>query len=162
QCHLLRVDHYKCLQNAEHEFLVLHFTHWNTQAGSSATAAMCVDRTVDIPTYSHASGLLTPSSSEYPARDTVYLIGRASDLNIQSHLTARLKSYRRISSLSFNFVRPSVLHVADLLVLVNQQDFSYGILRAQCYWWSRTICKSLERLFRGEEQVFDPDNRGHF
>ncbi|KAG2355292.1 hypothetical protein BDR07DRAFT_551823 [Suillus spraguei] len=72
------------------------------------------------------------------------------------------KSYRRISSLSFNSVRPSVLQVADLLVLVNQQDLNYDILRTQCYWWSGTVCKSLERLFRGEEEVFDPDNRGHF
>lgn len=160
QCHLFCVDHYKCLQNAEHEFLVLHFTHWKT--GSSATVAMCIDYTIDIPTYSHASGLLTPSSSEYPAWDTVYLIGHASDLNIQSHLTARFKSYRRISLLSFNFIWPSVLQVTDLLVLVNQQDLSYDILHAQCYWWSHTICKSLERLFRGKEEVFEPDNCGHF
>ncbi|KAG2361204.1 hypothetical protein BDR07DRAFT_1461595 [Suillus spraguei] len=160
QCLLFCVDHYKCLQNPEHEFLVLQFSHWKT--GSSATAALCVDRTIDIPTHSHASGLLTPSSSEYPARDMVYLIGRATSLNIDSHLTARFKSYRRISSLSFNLDRPSVLQVADLLLLVNQQDLNYDILRTQCYWWSGTVCKSLERLFRGEEEVFDPDNRGHF
>ncbi|KAG2358752.1 hypothetical protein BDR07DRAFT_1521825 [Suillus spraguei] len=160
QCLLFCVDHYKCLQNPEHEFLVLQFSHWKT--GSSATAALCVDCTVDIPTHSHASGLLTPSSSEYPARDTVYLIGRATSLNIDSHLTARFKSYRRISSLSFNLDRPSVLQVTDLLLLVNQQDLNYDILRTQCYWWSGTVCKSLERLFRGEEEVFDLDNRGHF
>ncbi|KAG2740738.1 hypothetical protein P692DRAFT_20880727 [Suillus brevipes Sb2] len=161
-CFLLRIDHYKCSKTVEHEFLVLHFTHWDKPA---ARAAICVDRSVNI-TVGHSSGMITPSStsSENRAEDIIELIGCASSLNIKSCLTTKFKSFKINSSLSFpnESTRPSALHVAVLLFQVNQQAINYHLLSAQCYWFGHTVSKSLQTLFgQGEEEVFEPDTRGH-
>ncbi|KAG1741738.1 hypothetical protein EDD22DRAFT_921250 [Suillus occidentalis] len=145
-CFLYRIDHYKCFNTVEHEFLVLHFTHWDNRA---ATAAICVDRSVNI-TVGHSSGMITPSSasSENRAEDIIELISCASSLNIKSCLTAKFKSFKLNSSLSF----PSQSTL--LLFQVNQQAVHYHLLSAQCYWFGHTVFKSL----RG---VFEPDTSGH-
>jgi hypothetical protein len=162
QCFLYRIDHYKCTQAVEHEFLVLHFTHWDNPA---ATAAICVDRSVNV-TAGHSSGMITPSStsSENRAEDIIELIGCASSLNVKSCLTAKYRSFKLNSSLSFpsQSTRPSALHVAVLLFQVNQQAIHYNLLSAQCYWFGHTVFKSLQTLFGQEgEEVFEPDTRGH-
>ncbi|KAG2347269.1 hypothetical protein BDR05DRAFT_958772 [Suillus weaverae] len=164
ECFLYRIDHYKCSKTVEHEFLVLHFTHWGNPA---ATAAICVDRSVNV-TIGQSSGMLTPSSStssENLAKDMVELIGCASNINIKSCLTEKFKTFRHISSLSFpsQFTRPSALHVAVLLFQVNQHAINYHLLDGQCYWFGHTVCKSLQTLFgqEGREDVFEPDTRGH-
>ncbi|KAG1778761.1 hypothetical protein EV702DRAFT_1091778 [Suillus placidus] len=164
ECFLYRIDHYKCSKTVEHEFLVLHFTHWGNPA---ATAAICVDRSVNV-TIGQSSGMLTPSSStssENLAKDMVELIGCASNINIKSCLTEKFKTFRHISSLSFpsRSTRPSALHVAVLLFQVNQHAINYHLLDGQCYWFGHTVCKSLQTLFgqQGREDVFEPDTRGH-
>jgi hypothetical protein len=162
-CYMFKIDHYKCLQRVEHEFLVLHFAHWDHPA---ATAAICVDRSVNV-TVGHSSGMITPSStsSENHAEDIVELIGCASSLNIKTCLTAKFKSFNLISSLSFpsQSTAPSALHVAVLLFEVNQQAVHYNLLSTQCYWFGHTVFKSLQTLFGQEgEEVFEPDTRGRF
>lgn len=163
ECFLCRIDHYKCSQTVEHEFLVLHFTHWNNP---TVTAAICVDRSVDI-TIRQSSGMLTSSSisSENAAKDMIELIGCASNLNVKSFLKEKYKSSGLNSSLSFpsQSTRPSALHVAVLLFQVNQHAINYNLLDAQCYWFGHTVFKSLQRLFgQGKEEVFEPDTRGRF
>ncbi|KAG2342411.1 hypothetical protein BDR05DRAFT_964362 [Suillus weaverae] len=161
ECFLYRIDHYKCSQTAEHEFLVLHFTHWDSPA---ATAAICVDRSVR-----QSSGILTPSSSassENYAIDMIEPIGCASNLNIKSCLTEKFKTFKHISSLSFRnqSTRPSALHVAVLLFQVNQHPINYHLLGAPCYWFGHAVCQSLQTLFgqEGEEEVFKSHTRGQF
>ncbi|KAG2062764.1 hypothetical protein BDR04DRAFT_1164676 [Suillus decipiens] len=155
KCSLLCVEHYKCLQNVEHEFLVLYFTHWNS---SSDTAVICADRSVEA---AESSGLLTPSSSENVAQDLVTVIGGAMATDITQYLRFKFKSSKRISSLSFPSDCPSALQVSILLDLVNKQDTKYHIFRAQCYWYCDVVCRSLKRLFQGVEELHGPDTRGH-
>ncbi|KAG2103134.1 uncharacterized protein F5147DRAFT_706674 [Suillus discolor] len=159
-CFLYRIDHYKCSQTVEHEFLVLHFTHWDDP---TATAAICIDRSVNLA-IGQSSGMLTQSSasSENLAIDMIELIGCASNLNIRSCLTTKFKSFRHIASLSFpsQSTRPSALQVAVLLSQVNQHTINHA-LGGQCYWFGHTVFKSLQTLF-GQEGVFESDTRGRF
>ncbi|KAG1766248.1 hypothetical protein EV702DRAFT_1257223 [Suillus placidus] len=157
KCLLLRVEHYKCSQNVKHEFLVLYFTHWNS---SSDTAVICADRSVEAAA-AESSGLLTPSSSENVAQDLVTVIGGAMATDTTQYLRFKFKSFKRISSLSFSSDRPSALQVSILLDLVNKQDTNYHIFRAQCYWFCDVVCRSLERLFQGVEELHGPHTRGH-
>jgi hypothetical protein len=157
KCLLLRVEHYKCSQAVKHEFLVLYFTHWNS---SSDTAVICADRSVEAAA-AESSGLLTPSSSENVAQDLVTVIGGAMATDTTQYLRFKFKSFKRISSLSFSSDHPTALQVSILLDLVNKQDANYHIFRAQCYWFCDVVCKSLERLFQGVEELHGPDTRGH-
>lgn len=163
-CFLYRIDHYKCSQAVEQEFLVLQFTHWDNP---TATAAICIDRSVNL-TIGQSSGMLTPSSasSEYLATDMIEPIGCASNLNINSCLTKKFKSFRHIASLSFlsQSTRPSALQVAVLLFQVNQHTINYHALGGQCDWFGHTVFKSLQTLFgqEGEKEVFESDTRGRF
>ncbi|KAG2738409.1 hypothetical protein P692DRAFT_20787764 [Suillus brevipes Sb2] len=157
KCLLLRVEHYKCSQTVKHEFLVLYFTHWNS---SSDTAVICADRSVEAAA-AESSGLLTPSSSENVAQDLVTVIGGAMATDTTQYLRFKFKSFKRISSLSFSSDHPTALQVSILLDLVNKQDANYHIFRAQCYWFCDVVCRSLERLFQGVEELHGPDTRGH-
>ena len=100
KCFLRQIEYCKCSQGVEHEFLVFYFGHWTSR--SSAVGVVCADRTVSIHSDNSSSseqpsGLVSPSSTDNIAHDTITIIGSPHDAT--RYLTKTLTRLFRCLSL---------------------------------------------------------------
>jgi hypothetical protein len=144
---------------------VFHFGHWNR--GSSAVGVVCTDRTVitnqdNSSSSGQSSGIVSPSSSENVARDTVSILG--SPRNATSYLTQTYGPFKTLCRLSFaSSSRPSSLQVSTILSLVNNVSLLYKLFDRQCYWYADTVWRSLKRIFpENEESCNDHNARSRY
>ena len=70
KCELRRAQFCKCKDGVQHKFLVIFFGHWNH---SSA------DLNPEDNSSKQSSGLISPSSSENNAYDSMYIVGSPRD-----------------------------------------------------------------------------------
>jgi hypothetical protein len=150
RCFLHHVEHHKCSDGAGHEFLVFHFTHWDS---SSATGIVCAERAVNPGNSSRQSGLICPSFSDnIVAHDTVSIVG--SSHAATAYLEQKYPSSIVLCKMYFpSRSRPSALQVSTILALVNEHSLFYSLYQRQCYWYADTVWRSLKRLFFGNEDL---------
>jgi hypothetical protein len=165
KCSLHYVEYCKCSHGVDHEFLVFHFGHWNRD--SSAVGVVCADCTVitnqdNSSSSGQSSGIVSPSSSDNVARDTVSILG--SPRNATSYLTQTYGSFNTLYRLSFaSASRPSSLQVSTILSLVNNVSLLYKLFDRQCYWYANTVWRSLKRIFpENEELCYDHNARSRY
>ncbi|KAG2106751.1 uncharacterized protein F5147DRAFT_699852 [Suillus discolor] len=146
KCVLARMEYSKCAGHPEHEFLVFYFSHWVD--GCSAQAVVSADRAVQGQGRSlkQSSELVSPSSSDTNAYDSVSIYGSPRDAAPQ--LQVRYAPYRRLCTFDFpSSSAPSALQVSTVLSLVHRQAPAYDLYENQCYWFSSVVWGSLKELF---------------
>ncbi|KAG2369926.1 hypothetical protein BDR07DRAFT_1604254 [Suillus spraguei] len=145
---LARMEYYKCTGHPEHEFLLFFFRHWID--GCFAQAVVSADRAVKGQGRSlkQSSELVSPSSSDTNAYDSVSIYGFPRDAVPQ--LQVRYTPYSRFYTFDFpSSSAPSTLQVSTVLSLVHRQAPAYHLklYENQCYWFSSTVWGSLKELF---------------
>ncbi|KAG2047863.1 hypothetical protein BDR06DRAFT_1013466 [Suillus hirtellus] len=157
KCVLARMEYSKCAGHAEHEFLVFYFRHWT--GGCSAQAVVSADRAVQGQGRSlkQSSELVSPSSSDTNAYDSVSIYGSPRDAAPQ--LQVRYAPYSRLCTFDFpSSSAPSALQVSTVLSLVHRQAPAYDLYENQCYWFSSVVWGSLKELFPSDG---DSDYENH-
>ncbi|KAG2122979.1 hypothetical protein BD769DRAFT_1472340 [Suillus cothurnatus] len=150
KCLLARMEYYKCGGHPEHEFLLFYFRHWID--GCSAQAVVSADRAVQGQRCSltQSSELLSPSSSNTNAYDSVSIYGSPHDATPQ--LQVRYTRYSKLCTFDFpSSSAPSALQVSTVLSLVHRQAPAYHLYENQCYWFSSTVWGSLKELFPSDQ-----------
>ncbi|KAG1848270.1 hypothetical protein F4604DRAFT_1935481 [Suillus subluteus] len=150
KCVLARMEYYKCAGHPEHEFLLFYFRHWI--AGCSAQAVVSADRAVRRQGRSlkQSSELVSPSSSDANAYDSVSIYGSPRDAVPQ--LQVRYTTYSRLCTFDFSSSSaPSALQVSTVLSLVHRQAPAYHLYENQCYWFSSAVWGSLKELFPSDQ-----------
>jgi hypothetical protein len=159
RCFLQHIEHHKCSDGVGHEFLMFHFTHWD----SNAIAVVCAERAVNPNNSSRQSGLLCPSLSDNTvAHDTVSIVGSPDAAT--AYLKQRFPSAQVLCKMYFpSSSRPCTLQVSTILALVNEHSLFYSLYQRQCYWYADTVWRSLKRLFSGKEDLGTDHNlRAHY
>ncbi|KAG2063810.1 hypothetical protein BDR04DRAFT_361725 [Suillus decipiens] len=150
KCVLARMEYYKCTGHPEHEFLLFYFRHWID--GCSAQAVVSADRAVQGQGRSlkQSSELVSPSSSDTNAYDSISMYGSPRDAAPQLHL--KYAAYSRLCTFDFTASSaPSALQVSTVLSLVHRQAPVYDLYENQCYWFSSTVWGSLKGLFPSDQ-----------
>ncbi|KAG2093731.1 uncharacterized protein F5147DRAFT_720590, partial [Suillus discolor] len=168
QCGLKRVVYCKCNHNKQHEFLLLHFHHWDYS--ESAVAAVVIER---IPKQDprnnsssrliHTSNLISPSASETAAEDIVHTSRQGS--SFPQYLADTYAPFTKLCTLDFSpLACPSAAQVSILLSVVNQHAPYYDLYENQCYWSSFTVWETLKQLFPNciETRSALVDQRSHY
>ncbi|KAG2155661.1 hypothetical protein DEU56DRAFT_317954 [Suillus clintonianus] len=150
KCVLARMEYYKCTRDREHEFLVFYFRHWID--GCSAQAVVSADRGMQVQYRSlkQSSELVSSSSSNTTAYDSVCIYGSPRDAT--PHLRARYTPYSRLGTFDFpSSSAPSALQVSTVLSLVHRQAPAYHLYENQCHWFSSAVWGSLKELFPSDQ-----------
>ncbi|KAG1886877.1 uncharacterized protein F5891DRAFT_1224779 [Suillus fuscotomentosus] len=158
-CLLTHIDYCKCIDGAEHEFLLLYFRHLT----SSAEAVVCADRTVERGNGSTSEIISpSPSSKQTAASDHALLLGSPNDAI--RHLRDKPGRYKKLCTLTFSpSSAPSVLHVAAILCLVHRQAPAYNLYEKQCFWYADSVWMSLKNIFpQNQESCKDHNARTHY
>ncbi|KAG2047596.1 hypothetical protein BDR06DRAFT_1013686 [Suillus hirtellus] len=150
KCVLARMEYYKCAGHPKHEFLLFYFRHWID--GCSAQAVVSADRAMQGQTHSlrQSSELVSPSSSDTNAYDSVSIYGSPRDA--APELQVRYTQYNRLCTFDFPLTSaPSALQVSTVLSLVHLQAPAYHLYENQCYWFSSAVWGSLKVLFPSDQ-----------
>ncbi|KAG2359049.1 hypothetical protein BDR07DRAFT_1520561 [Suillus spraguei] len=120
KCVLARMEYYKCSGHPEHEFLLFFFRHWID--GCSTRAVVSADCAVQGQScsFKQSSELVSPSSSNTNAYDSISIYGSPHDAVPQCQV--RYTPYSKLCT--FNFPSSSVplaLQVSTVLSLVHRQ-----------------------------------------
>ncbi|KAG2114855.1 hypothetical protein DEU56DRAFT_841619 [Suillus clintonianus] len=150
KCVLARMEYYKCTGHPEHEFLLFYFRHWID--GCSAQAVVSADRAVQVQGRSlkQSSEIVSPSSSNTDAYDSVSIYGSPRDA--VPRLQERYAPYSKLCTFHFpSSSAPSALQVSIVLSLVHRQAPAYHLYENQCYWFSSAVWGSLKELFPSDQ-----------
>ncbi|KAG1763529.1 hypothetical protein EDD22DRAFT_886701 [Suillus occidentalis] len=167
QCRLKRATYCKCNRYKQHEFLLLHFRHWNSE---SAVATVVIER---VPKQDpsdnssskliHKSNLLYPSASETAAQDAVYTSSQGS--TFPQYLADAYTPFTQLHTLDFPpLACPSAAQISILLSVVNEQAPNYHLYQNQCYWFAFTVWETLKKLFPDCTETHNTpiDQRAHY
>ncbi|KAG2124808.1 hypothetical protein DEU56DRAFT_826620 [Suillus clintonianus] len=167
QCRLKRATYCKCNRYKQHEFLLLHFRHWNSE---SAVATVVIER---VPKQDpgdnssskliHTSNLISPSASETIAHDVVCTFSQGS--TFLRYFADAYTPFTQLHTLDFPpLACPSAAQISILLSVVNEQAPNYHLHQNQRYWFSFTVWETLKKLFPDSIEMHNTpiDQRSHY
>lgn len=155
-----KIEHYKCTDGFEHEYLAMHIKHPLNDAASGRKIVIFVERTV-TPSISNLFLSSPTSPPPIPANDIISI----SSPNVPDpikFITENHKSHILISYLEFDNNPPTDTDLSRLLDFVAQEHPQYD-LKFQCYWLASFLYDAFQDLFKGKSNDTEhASKRGHF
>jgi len=169
-CALEQLSFCKATKNKQHEFIVLHFRHWDPSV--TATARLIVDRAPNTSQrnsgYSkpimHSSSITSSSALHTSALDSVLITSNT--VHLETHLRAIYGSYKELCTLTFPATSksafPSATQISVLLSIISKHAPNYHLRKFQCYWFASTIWETIKQLFPGYIEATWKRGRSHY
>ncbi|ETW86363.1 hypothetical protein HETIRDRAFT_308759 [Heterobasidion irregulare TC 32-1] len=155
-----KVEHYKCTDGFEHEFLAVHIDHPLNDAASGRKIVLFMERT-QRPSPLTILLSSTGSPPPIPATDVIS-ISSPEVLDPIQYITNNHFRHVLISTLQFDDRRPTDRDLSDLVNFVAAEKPKYD-LKYQCYWFSSLIYDALRDIFGGQPTDSEhAEMRGHF
>jgi hypothetical protein len=151
-CALEQLSFCKATKNKQHEFIVLHFRHWDPSV--TATARLIVDRGPNTSQknnsyFKHSSSIASSSALHTSALDSILITSNT--VHLETRLCKIYGSYKELCTLTFPATSksacPSATQISVLLSVISQHAPDYQLCKFQCYWFASTIWETIKRLF---------------
>jgi len=165
-CALEQLSFCKATKSKRHEFIVLHFRHWDPSV--TATARLIVDRAPNTSQrnnsyFKHSSSIASSSALHTSALDSILITSNT--VHLETRLCKIYGSYKELCTLTFPATSksacPSATQISVLLSVISQHAPDYQLCKFQCYWFASTIWETIKRLFPGYIEATWKRGRSH-
>lgn len=155
-----KVEHYKCTNGFEHEFLAVHLKH-PANKDSNRQIILFIERTVR-PTIWTPLGFSSPSAvAPIPASDLITIPAPQFKDPI-AFIDKEHKEHMLLSSLEFPVKPPSDRDLSLIVDFATTQHPEYD-KDYQCFWYAGLIFDALMDKFGGQKRnTTNADRRGYF
>lgn len=160
-CKVTKLGLYKCSNNFQHEFVLAHVEHFNSQYGTQSRVFL-LERDSDPTTISQIAGSLTPKTSKpniNPAIDRLFIYETLAEALAA---TQGDLCYEVI----FSSPQPNVLDLASAAAALSIVAPSYNLTSHMCFWYANSLCRLLahERDYEVQEKYKSKKSRraGYF
>ena len=166
-----KVEHYKCTNGFNHEFLAVHLDHpainqpiANPPASKEfrrdRQIVLFVERTAQPDILTVLGFSSTPLVAPIPASDLVSIASPKFKDPI-SHINEKHKEHILLSTLEFSGEnRPTDRDLSSILQFATTKHPKYDI-EYQCFWYAGLVFDALKDKFRGLKKDEHADRRGH-
>jgi len=168
ECFVTRIEHLKCENGKEHEFLLITVQH--RTGNNRPTTQLVTDRCVRngcsnwLGDFKRSSQILSNGSSASTSSPRINSASPSpslpeADADDRVHCgkierpLEDLAPYKPLRTLEFHGATFPVTSLAILLTIVSLERPEYRADEAQCYWYANTIYMAAFSLFHGAEKV---------